>query len=514
MSATTASSRESEIAIGFHTSHALGAPEISLPVRGKIPSWINGVLYRTGPGVYEVGETKIQHWFDGLGCVYRFEIEDGKVKYRSELVNEGMKAMGSRGDGVWFGQDICKGVFGKVMGMWKTGTGGLDQSNIGVTVGGFPGKELVVRTDSDVCLEIDGKDLKEKERFTYEMLNSGKKGELIGDMAAAHAQYDVGKGELWNFTLKLGPPPGGVYKMFKVTKNGAKFVTSLTRKPSYIHSFAMTKNYVILILWPCHIAPLKTLYEKNLLSAMNWNGNENTRFYVIERDSCRHVATYESDPFFSFHTVNAYEKSCGKAPHRADIKADIIIDLCRYDDMKIIQSFKTELLRTKEASYFPEPYLTRYTLADIGFAKTRGPTILTRATETRLCSSQNVELPRFNSALHMCPYKYVYGTSNNTGKSQFIFNSLIKINVETGDSLSWFEPHCYTGEPIFLADPEAEAGEEDKGVLLSVVLDATAKASFLLILNAKDMTEIARASVPQVVPLGFHGNFLGSARSQ
>jgi beta,beta-carotene 9',10'-dioxygenase len=55
--------------------------------------------------------------------------------------------------------------------------------------------------------------------------------------------------------------------------------------------------------------------------------------------------------------------------------------------------------------------------------------------------------------------------------------------------------------------PAPGAGREDTGVLLSVVLDPAAGTSFLLILDAATLGEIARARVPHHIPFGFHGNF-------
>jgi len=62
------------------------------------------------------------------------------------------------------------------------------------------------------------------------------------------------------------------------------------------------------------------------------------------------------------------------------------------------------------------------------------------------------------------------------------------------------------GEPIFVPSPEAKA--EDDGVVLSVVLDGKRTKSMLLVLNARDMTELARAEMEIPFPLGFHGAFV------
>jgi carotenoid cleavage dioxygenase-like enzyme len=76
--------------------------------------------------------------------------------------------------------------------------------------------------------------------------------------------------------------------------------------------------------------------------------------------------------------------------------------------------------------------------------------------------------------------------------------------VERG-STTWHEDGSYPGEPVFVASPDATA--EDEGVLLSVVLDGRKGNSFLLVLDAASLDEVARAEVPHHIPFGFHGQF-------
>ena len=87
-------------------------------------------------------------------------------------------------------------------------------------------------------------------------------------------------------------------------------------------------------------------------------------------------------------------------------------------------------------------------------------------------------------------------------------DSLVKVDVETGRDEKWWEDGCYPGEPVFVPTPGAEA--EGAGVLLSVVLDAARRRSFLLLLDAQSMAEIARAECPHHIPFGFHGNYFPS----
>lgn len=49
--------------------------------------------------------------------------------------------------------------------------------------------------------------------------------------------------------------------------------------------------------------------------------------------------------------------------------------------------------------------------------------------------------------------------------------------------------------------------EEDDGILLSLVMARTGK-SFMLVLDASNMQELARAELPYAVPYRFHGGFV------
>lgn len=90
------------------------------------------------------------------------------------------------------------------------------------------------------------------------------------------------------------------------------------------------------------------------------------------------------------------------------------------------------------------------------------------------------------------------------GDSDFL-NQVMKVDLETGTSSIWAEAGSYPGEPVFVPTPGSE--REDAGVLLSVVLDSAVGTSFLLVLDATDLTEIARARVPHHIPFGFHGAY-------
>ena len=42
-----------------------------------MPRWLSGRLIRNGPGLFEVGDTKYDHIFDGLALLHSFTINEG-----------------------------------------------------------------------------------------------------------------------------------------------------------------------------------------------------------------------------------------------------------------------------------------------------------------------------------------------------------------------------------------------------------------------------------------------------
>ena len=57
-----------------------------LPVEGSIPDWLDGTLVRNGPGKFEAGEKRFNHWFDGLAMLRRYSFADGEVRLTNRFL--------------------------------------------------------------------------------------------------------------------------------------------------------------------------------------------------------------------------------------------------------------------------------------------------------------------------------------------------------------------------------------------------------------------------------------------
>lgn len=46
---------------------------------GSVPSWLQGTLLRNGPGLFSVGNSEYNHWFDGLSLIHSFTFSNGQT---------------------------------------------------------------------------------------------------------------------------------------------------------------------------------------------------------------------------------------------------------------------------------------------------------------------------------------------------------------------------------------------------------------------------------------------------
>ena len=73
----------------------------------------------------------------------------------------------------------------------------------------------------------------------------------------------------------------------------------------------------------------------------------------------------------------------------------------------------------------------------------------------------------------------------------------------------WLEKNCYPSEAVFVPAPDARA--EDEGLLLSLVYDSSKDESFVLVLDANNMAEVARAYTGMRCSVTFHGQFISAS---
>jgi carotenoid cleavage dioxygenase-like enzyme len=189
----------------------------------------------------------------------------------------------------------------------------------------------------------------------------------------------------------------------------------------------------------------------------------------------------------------------------------VVIDLCGYDSVDVVYNLNMKVLTEVSDKKYPglgEGHFRRYRLPSVSNSIDNNGAVIGEAV-LELQLPYGFELPRINETfLINADYNFVYGIGflfQGKEHSHNFSDSIVKIDIAGKTYTSWHQKGCTPSEPIFVPNPDSQS--EDDGVLLTVVLDGFKKESFLLVLDAKTMTEVARAKSPTVVTYGFHGSF-------
>lgn len=458
--------------LGF-TSQTTETPQTALEVRGELPPWLTGALVRTGPAQFEVGEKQLRHWFDGLAMLHAFSFGDGEVGYSSRFLETKARRAAERGrmEMQEFATDPCRSIFQRVTSKFSPNP--TDNANVNVS---RLGEEYIAMTETPLPVVFDPETLE----------TVGFADRAPGVITTAHPHHDPQRGELVNYAAHLGPR--SAYRIYADKGRGARriFAEMKVSEPAYMHSFALSEGHVALVEFPLVVNPIKlALGGKPFIESYRWKPELGTRFRVFDRSTGELRGTWQGPAFFAFHHVNAFERD-----------GELVLDLCAYEDAEVIRALYLEPLRAGQP--VPGADLRRYRLPLDG-----------GEVQVESLGGEGLELPRINYArCNGQPYRYVWGAGLSPERPRDFIARVLKLDLEERTEAVWEGEGCHPGEPVFVAAPQASA--EDEGVLLSVVLDPARETSFLLVLDAANLDELARAQVPRHIPFGFHGQYFSS----
>jgi len=361
------------------------------------------------------------------------------------------------------------------------------------------------------------------------------------DGSIVHFAYQSGNWTEWNtpsyLLYTVAPPPPGPLPIggtpVHPTRKVLSTLPTVDGVLKYQHSFSVTRDYLIMVEQPVPL-PDKLDWELFRLTP-----GAPTVWRVVSLQSGVEVATYQSAGFFSFHHLNAFERVNASNGH-----TEIVLDLISFPSTDLIQALYLDNLFANYSDVmklWAEGRPLRYVLPipNPG-AKHGSHDIMARVKEHPLSSDElralpslaapvslgdlAIELPTVNSAIEGLPYRYAYALAMPLSSADLNNNSaIIKLDLTDADSgnvptRQWSSHGCVPGESLFVARPVCAGGSgaEDDGVLLSLVLDMAAQQTFVLLLDAASMEEVARVALPQATPMGFHGLYstLGQQQPQ
>ncbi|MBA2505146.1 MAG: carotenoid oxygenase family protein [Thermoleophilaceae bacterium] len=440
----------------------------SLPLEGELPAWLSGSLLRTGPAKFEVGEHSYRHWFDGLTMLHRFSFGDGAVSYGNRYYRGNTWKKGQETGAIpypEFATDPCRSVFKRVSTMFSPEFG--DNANINVV---RLGERFLSMTEAPISVQFDPQTLE----------SAGVSFKPPGMITTAHPHLNRATKGMLNFAVKVGAR--NEYRFFHLGPDSDQpEVTAKikVKKPGYVHSFGLTERFIVFAEFPWVVNPIEIpLSGRPYAENYKWEPERGTRFFLVDRETGKAADPITTDPFFAFHHLNAYENDDGT----------IVADIQTYPDPSVVEQLYLDNVRGG---------------IDLTPSEIRRFTIDPAAgtVEHEVMIDTPFELGRINyGRCNERRYRYAWGVAATPGNW---IDRIVRADLEERSHTEWHESGRYPGEPVFVAEPGGT--EEDDGVLLSVVLDGERETSFLLVLDAHDLSEVARCEVPHHIPFGFHG---------
>jgi carotenoid cleavage dioxygenase-like enzyme len=458
-----------DVPLGFHS--LADEADQALDVEGSLPAWLSGTLIRNGPGAFEIGDSAVDHWFDGLAMLTAFSFDDG-VRYRNRFLRTDAYEAAQRGE---FEAGFATGG-SSLLGRLTQLLFGDPYDNTNV-VAERVGDRYLALTETARRVEFDPETLATLGDVQYDGPAPS------GQLACAHLRRAPADGPLVNVEVEFGRTSHyHVHELHGPTDR--EHVVSIdVDEPAYMHSFALTPDHVVLTEFPFVVDPMQFLRpgrQGPFVEQFDWKPERGTRFIVVDRDAGRVVAEPRADAVFGFHHVNAYEA--------AD---ELVVDLETVPSADAIESLYLEELRSGSLDALagrPERFRVD---PDAG------------TVERRELYDGGTALPTVPPARWGREYRYCYAQRTERPVTEWP-TAVAKVDVGTGEAAVFRDGGNNLGEPIFVPGP---GDAEDDGVVLTVALDTAAERSELLVLDGPTMEERARAPLPHAVPFDFHGRY-------
>ncbi|MBW8485417.1 carotenoid oxygenase family protein [Actinomadura parmotrematis] len=443
------------------TEHDYAVTEID----GALPDGLTGTLYRNGPGRWQVGETLLDHIFDGDGMLSMFSFAGGRVRYRNRYVRTRHYRLGQR-----HGRAVLRGL-----GTQRPG-GAL--ANALRPPANVANTGVVLHAGHLLALWEGGRPFR-LDPDSLETLGEHSFGGRLRPVSAfsAHPSRCPDTGELFNFGMDL-TRPGGL-RCYRVDTRGNLHHLPRLRLPytPWNHDFALTRRHLVFVVNPVVPKAGKILLGTgSVAEALSYEPHRPTCFALVPRYGGR-ARVVEHAALLGFHLVNAFEDG-----------TDTVVEFVRFADWDRV----TTAFRDFRTDDFPWGCgLMRYRIGPTG--KVTGEEV----------AGGPMELPHADVRYAGRPHRHTWfagRTPDGTGVHH--------LDHRTGErKVHTLPPGHGFGEPVFV--PRAPDAPEGDGWLLTLAHDPHEHRSRLLVLDARDVEAepLAAVRLRHHIPMGFHGTF-------
>jgi carotenoid cleavage dioxygenase len=238
-----------------------------------------------------------------------------------------------------------------------------------------------------------------------------------------------------------------------------------------MHDFALTAQHVIFMDLPI-VFNLDVAMKGEGDVPYRWDDGYGARLGVMRRDDpFGEVRWFEIDPCYVFHVANAHDSVDGKS---------IVLQAVRYPE-----------LWRNDGGFDADGVLWSWTID-----------LAAGTVSERQLDDRNIEFPRIDDRLAGLPARYSVSVGDH---------AWVRHDLTTGEAVEHDLGTGGPGEAVFVPSGSGSA-DETNGFYLGYVYDPTRDGSDLVVLDASDFAgkPVATIHLPQRVPYGFHGNWIGA----
>lgn len=432
-----------------------------LPTLGQVPADLDGLYLRIGPNPIHLHKPDAHHWFSGDGMVHGVRLQGGQAHwYRNRYV---MSRQASRR----LSRPIVPG---------DTRRNFIDTVNTNVFA--HAGRIWATVEAGPAPVQLDG------------ALNSVHRGLFDSPTRhpfSAHPHLDPLTGELHAICYDAIQHRQLTYVRVNAAGQVDKTVQIPVQHGPMVHDCAITRSQVIVLDLPLTFSWWALLKGEKM--PYHWNPRHRARIGLLPRDGqTKDLRWLDIDPCFVFHPCNAYDLPDGS------VVMDVCVHPCMFDNAR-----KNEDLHAR---------FERWTLPAQGQRVIRQ--VLHEAAQ---------EFPRLDERRVGQPYRWAYSVGFDTtpyGGQMLYKHDLSGLSATLAEKASppitteahAFGPHRKPGEFVFV--PRGPG--EDEGWLIGFVANLQTDRGELHVLDARNVSAPAQAIVtlPQRVPMGFHGNWVAA----
>ncbi len=438
-----------------------------LATRGRWPAELNGRFYRNGPALYERRGERYHHWFDGDGMVQQFTLAGGTLSHRGRLVRTS-KLVAEQQAGRFLFNTFGTQVEG------GPPISGPDSVNTANTNALEHAGRVLALWEGGSAHALSPKDLSTTGPVTW-------RSDLKGVPFSAHPKVDAA-GQLWNIGTA-----GAALVVWHIDPAGALVNVQLGPSPypgGMVHDMAVTARHLVVPLPPVSLNFGQPTDGGPRRFAMKVG--EPLRVLVMEKADISKRRVFELPPQMVFHVGNAHETADGH----------IVLSYVGAPDASFVDQGAVAVMSGRPQPVSPSrTCVARFDMAS-GHAQVEALDDL-------------VEFPRIDPRRIGLPARWLLsGAAWNAGRGASLLHGLQLRDLQTGRVRRYdYGDQAVVEEHVMVPRP-GRSGELDAW-LLGTTFDARRQATVLNLLDAAHIEDgpIAQATLPYVLPLGFHGNF-------